>query len=163
MSRRNWTWVTAGVVVLLAGLAIQQAANAPALAFDSFGSATIPYFVAISLLVLVALMVFEELTLGEGLAKPDRGPAETGANAPAPRWSVGSRTALSLAAFIVYVVLLDLTDIPFWVATLIFTYIGSRLLEGGTGRGRIASLVVAALVAVGTQVVFTEFLLIDLP
>ena len=68
MSVRGWTWFASGVVIVLAMLAIHQAGEAPSMAFDSLGSATVPYFVGIGLLVLTGIMIVEELIYSRGSA-----------------------------------------------------------------------------------------------
>ena len=165
MTRTRWTLVIGLVVCLLAGISIQQAGIAPNIAFDVLGSGTVPMFVAVILLVLVALMFIEEFVFGgpriefyeEGeIVEPSSDQVE-------PRWNANFRTFLILVVFIAYLFALDFLSVPFWAATFIATYISSRILEGGLGRGRITSLVVAAVIAGGIDIIFTNFLLIDLP
>lgn len=166
MSERVWALIAATVIAILAGLAIQQAGRAPDLAFDSLGSATVPYFTGIGLLVLVAMMMLEQFAPGRHTAEPGAATAVDPGNArdgPKTRWPVGVRSGIAFGGFLIYVAVLGRTDIPFWLASLVYIYLASRTLEGGSGRGRLASLVVSAVIAIGIEVVFTRFLLIDLP
>ena len=160
MSPTKWTYVMAGVVFILALLAIEQASQAPAVSFDSLGSATVPYMVAAALLLLSCLMVLEELMSAKL-------PADEAGNVSAMARQLGMpivlRTTICLIAFVAYVTALHLTAVPFWTVTLPFVYLCSRVLEGGAGHGRLASLILACIVAVGVQWTFTGLLLIDLP
>ena len=165
MTRTKWTLVTGFIICVLAAIAIEQASKAPDIAFDVLGSGTVPMFVAVSLIVLVALMMIEEFAFGG----PDIEGSDTfateqsKAEVSSPRWSTGTRTTASLVVFLCYLLALDFTHVPFWIATFFATYLCSRILEGGRGRGHITSLIIAAIVAVGIEVIFTNFLLIDLP
>lgn len=162
--RQKWTISVAGIIIVLSVAAIQQAGLAPHFAFEHLGSGTVPYFVAISLLVLSALMLAEEFLLkGNGVPPTAADTSPEPKDSPVPRLTVGLRTGVVFIGFLVFVLVLDYTPVPFWLATLVFTYLASRVLEGGTGRARLASIIIAAVVAVGIHVVFTEFLLIDLP
>lgn len=166
MTRAKWTLVNAIVICALSALAIQQADLAPDIAFDILGSGTVPRFVAISLLVLVVLMLVEEFVFDgprvESVEDETSNPPEESVKI-APRWSEGYRTFSCLIVFFVYLLSLEYTPVPFWLATFMSTYLTSRILEGGLGRGRMASLIIAMLVACGVDLVFTNYLLIDLP
>lgn len=154
--------VLSAIVAVLALVAIQQAGEAPDLAFDTLGSATVPYVVAVILLVLTALALAEDLLSKTG-ARTDSVAGREAPDVPQGRWSVGTRTALGGAGLLVYVALLDYLDVPFWTLTWAYLFIVSRLIEGGRSRGRLVSLVVSGAVAVGIDVLFTRVLLIDLP
>jgi hypothetical protein len=166
MTRAKWTLVIAFIVCGLSAIALQQAEFAPDIAFDILGSATVPQFVAYSLLILVALMLIEEFGFGGPrieFIEDDSSENSSEKDTVVQRWSAGYRTFAGLIVFLSYLLALEYTPIPFWLATFISTYLSSRILEGGLGRGKITSLIIAAIIAGGVEVIFTQFLLIDLP
>ena len=165
MTRTKWTLVIGLVVCALAGVAIQQSRIAPDIAFDYLGSGTVPTFVSIVLLILVALMMVEEFIFGGpriDILEDDEDQDQTAERAR-PHWSVGFRTGAALVVFLLYLLILEFTAMPFWIPTFTATYLCSRILEGGLGRGRLTSIIVAAVVAGGVEIIFTQVFLIDLP
>ena len=168
MSEPNkWTVVMAGIVALISVLALHQAARAPAPGFDSLGSAAVPYFIAICLIILTGLMLLEEFTSRSDdlpLSAPEPAqPSQGQAEASRRSWPIEVRTGTGFGLFIIYALTLNLTPVPYWAATFVFAYSCSRILEGGSGRFQRTSLIVAAVLAVSIEVIFTRFLLIDLP
>ena len=71
--------------------------------------------------------------------------------------------AIGMGCLTAYAVLLGSGLAPFWVATVVFAVgLGGILMRGG--RKRLAALVVTSLVvAIGCQLVFTKWLVVDLP
>jgi len=166
MTRAKWTIVNGIVICVLCVIGIQQASLAPEIAFDILGSATVPRFVSVALLILVVLMLVEEFVF-DGPSTDDA--EDETSDSPEeivtilPQWGEGYRTFANLIVFILYLLSLEYTPVPFWLATFVSIYLCSRILEGGLGRGQKASLIIAIIIAGSIDVIFTNFLLIDLP
>ena len=145
-------------VLVLAGMAIHQAIRAPSIGAEGFGSGTAPMAVAVALIVLAIAMIFE----GESDDDPA---AETNAE-PKPAADAESpvvKGALLAVTLIVYVALLEVTDLSFWILSLIFLAVAARIIEGQLRKWLLLSLATSAFLAIAIEVVFTQFLHIDLP
>ena len=144
-------------VLVLSGLAIHQAMKAPSIGADSFGSGTAPMFVALILIALAIAAVVEDAS-GHRRAAEDAAIAisETGS-------SPFVKGTLLAAALVVYVTLLETTNIAFWVLSLVFMAIAARIIEGQLHIWLKLSLVTSAVLAISIELVFAQFLHVDLP
>ena len=145
-------------VFALAGMAVHQALRAPRIGIEEFGSGTAPMVVAVALLVLAVFMVIREATGAAPGAEDEAFADQAGGVGPAV--VKGGLLAMVLA---VYVVLLELTDLPFWVLSMIFLAVAARIIEGKMKKWLLLSLATSGLMAITIQVVFTQFLHVDLP
>lgn len=146
-------------VLVLAGMAIHQAMRAPSIRAEGFGSGTAPMAVAVALVVLALIMVFQ------GQSRDDLAAEKTDAGAK-PTVDGGFRFvkgALLAVAMIAYIGLLEVTDLSFWVLSLIFLAVAARIIEGQLRKWLPLSLATSAFLAIAIEVVFTQFLRIDLP
>lgn len=147
-------------VFVIAGIAINQALSAPGIGIDSFGSGTAPMGVAIALVFLAAIMVFQEIRSskkdGEG-ASANLEPLDLAA---VPAFLKGILLAGALAS---YVILLEITDIPFWFVTVIFLAISAWIIEGHLRKWLVPSIITSLVLAASIEIIFTRILLISLP
>lgn len=144
-------------VFMLSGMAIHQAMRAPSIGADSFGSGTAPMFVAIILITLAFAAVVED-ALGRRRAAKDA------ANANAEiRSSPFVKGTLLAATLVTYLTLLETTNIAFWVLSMVFMAIAARIIEGQLHRWLKLSLLTSAVLAISIELVFAQFLYVELP
>lgn len=144
-------------VFMLSGMAIHQAMRAPSIGADSFGSGTAPMFVAIILITLAFAAVVED-ALGRRSAAKDAANANVEIG-PSPF----VKGTLLAATLVTYLTLLETTSIAFWVLSMVFMAIAARIIEGQLHRWLKLSLVTSAVLAISIELVFAQFLYVELP
>lgn len=166
MTKIKATLVMAAVVIALSLLAIQQGGVAPEKSVDKFGSGTAPMAIAICLIVLSIIIVAEAFAhRGKGLNDIPPAVHEAGPAGPAvPYWQRSAfKGAGTIVLFLVFVVLLDRTRVPFWSLTSAFLFLASRVIEGNLRWWLVLSFFLSLGLGVTLDVVLTRFLVIELP
>lgn len=145
-------------VLVLAVMALHQSMRAPSIGAESFGSGTAPMAVAVALIVLTIIMVFQDRAVNRSAVEKNivvKSSIQT-----LPPLAKGGLLAATLTT---YVALLEATKIPFWVASFIFLAAAARIIEGRFKTWLRLSLVTAVSLAIAIELVFTQLLHIDLP
>ena len=141
-------FTVAVAVVLLVGASVL-----PPPLFDPLGSAAVPQALAVILLALSASVVWSAWK-----ARRARMGARTTSD-----WGGLLRGAAIVGLTALYAALLEARFVPFWLATALFVPLGAFILAGREPRVLGVSLVLALVLGVGGQFVFTRFFYIDLP
>lgn len=160
------TLVMGFFVIVISGLAIQQAGIAPKIAVDKFGSGTAPMAVAICLIILAIIVVVEDYVADRKI-RDDRSPDEaehSRLDTHTSFWQSNRFKGVgSIGAFFIYVMILEQTSVSFWLLTSCFLLLASRIVEGDLRRWLIISILLSLGLGLALEMIFTRFLLIELP
>jgi hypothetical protein len=141
-------------LIVVAGAFIWDARDIPAGVFEPLGAGPVPRLICWVVIGLCVTIIGQSLFA----SPPAKQPEPEATYKPHP-WLAAATLALTC----VYVAVMAAGMVGFAVATIVYLALTISMLADFERRGIIIALVIALVMGLGCQYIFTEVLIIDLP
>jgi hypothetical protein len=145
------------LIIVICAVFWAQAAKLPPGSFEPLGSGPVPMYTAIIVIICCVIVIARavlKIRAGEGLAADFR--AEFTGGSPAGALIISATT-------LIYALGLHYKMLPFGLITFLFLFLTIWTLEDLAFKRALPALIVAAIMSFGTEFLFTEVFIVDLP
>lgn len=152
-------YFVATLLIVLCGMFLYESWDLPPGSFEPLGSGPIPQAVSVLIMGMCVCVMFNAWRRDKAaVAETAEIAEEDRPEPPRPRNAV-----IVLVATVLYALAMAYQLLPFWLATIILVFSIIAILSGFNRRSMVIGLIIATVMGVGCQIIFTQIFFVDLP